>query len=203
MAECTFCGHEWIETRAADVEADQAVAETSPDIRHLINAARQAREAFVAERRKRHTKGALWLAFLMFAVGPIGIALVFPEPVVAAAPAAIALYDWLNRDVNIYGVGIRKLKVEHIQANGQPMIAVKGELTNISGSPRKMPWLRFGLRDDALSEVYSWQLDTGARILKPGESRSFVTRLASPPETARKLEIRFARADEIGSNTAP
>ena len=42
---------------------------------------------------------------------------------------------------------------------------------------------------------------TGARPLNAGEITNFVTRVASPPEAAKKLEIRFARADEIGSNT--
>ncbi len=32
---------------------------------------------------------------------------------------------------------------------------------------------------------------------------NFVTRVAAPPETAKIVEIRFAHAEEIGSNAAP
>ena len=59
------------------------------------------------------------------------------------------------------------------------------------------------LRDGANQEVYQWQLNTESKPLKPGEAKSFVTRIASPPQAAEAVEIRFARADEIGSNTMP
>ena len=32
---------------------------------------------------------------------------------------------------------------------------------------------------------------------------TFTTRVASPPEAAEAVQIRFARADEIGTNAAP
>lgn len=200
---CSLCGHEWIEACATEIGPDQAGAEAAPDIKHLILAARQAREGFSARRRRRQLKAAAWAGLALFALSPLLAALAFPEPVVAAAPSSIALYDWLGKDVNIYGLDIRRLTVEHVSVEGHPVIAVKGEITNISGTDRKLPWLRFGLRDEDYAEVYSWQLDTGAQMLKPGEARSFATRLASPPKTARKVEIRFARAEEIGSNTMP
>ena len=83
------------------------------------------------------------------------------------------------------------------------MIAIKGEVVNVSGTDRKIPWLRFGLKSVEHQEVYQWQLDTESRPLRPGEAKSFVTRVASPPETANTVEIRFARAEEISSNAAP
>lgn len=148
-------------------------------------------------------KAAAWVGLLLFAVSPFLGALAFPDRIVAAAPASISFYNKLGREVNIYGLDIRRLAVEHIIAGGHPVIAITGELTNISGEARKSPWLRFSLKDEGNSEVYSWQLDTGAQPVKPGESRRFAAKLASPPETARKVEIRFARADEIGSNATP
>lgn len=201
--ECSFCGHEWIEGRAMEVRPEHPGTESGSDVRHLMLAARQARETFNARRRQRQAKAAAWLGLLLLALSPLIGALAFPERVVAAAPASIGFYGWLGRDVNIYGLDIRRLTVEHLKIDGHPVIEVKGELINISATDRKLPWLRFGLRDDDHAEVYSWQLDTGAQILKPGESRSFGTKLAAPPETAHKVEIRFARADEIGSNTTP
>ncbi len=36
------------------------------------------------------------------------------------------------------------------------------------------------------AEVYTWTLDTGARPLRAGESTSFVTRVASPPESCER-----------------
>ena len=200
---CSSCGHEWTESRLNDIGPEPKSRETGPDIHQLMLAARQAREAFTTQRRQRQIKAASWLGLLMLAMSPLLVALALPERVVAVAPASIAFYNWLGWDVNIYGLDIRKLAVEHLNVDGHAMITVKGELTNISGSDRKLPWLRFSLRNDDYVEVYTWQLDTRAQLLKPGESRSFATKLASPPESARKVEIRFARADEIGSNTDP
>ena len=134
---------------------------------------------------------------------PAVYALSFPVSVVKAAPAAIVLYNWMGRDVNIYGLVIRKVEMQHLLVEGKRVISIKGEIANISSSPQKIPWLRFGLRDVGQAEVYNWQLDTNARPLNPGENTNFVTRIASPPETAGEVEIRFARADEIGSNTTP
>ena len=80
------------------------------------------------------------------------------------------------------------------------VIAVKGRLTNVDSRDRKIPWLRLGLRSNDNVEVYHWTLNTEVRPLRAGESTSFTTRLASPPPAASRLEIRFARASEIGSN---
>ena len=86
---------------------------------------------------------------------------------------------------------------------GLRVLSIKGEISNISNSTQKIPWLRFALNDGQPAEVYTWTLDTGARPLRAGESTSFVTRVASPPETAKDLQIRFAHRDEIGSNPSP
>jgi hypothetical protein len=174
-----------------------------PDTRPLMMAAQRARDAFLAQRRQRQIRGMAWAGLLMLAISPFLGALAFPERVVAAAPASVILHDWLGRDVNIYGLAIRQVTVEHLNIDGRLEIAVMGELTNISGSERKVPWLRFGLRDESLAEVHSWQLDTGAGVLRAGESRPFRSTLAAPSTTAGKVEIRFARADEISSNTVP
>lgn len=201
---CSLCGNEWIEAYPAGIRPGQVVEiGAGPDIQPLMLAARQAREAFSVQRRQRQWRAGAWAVLLIIALSPVLGALAFPERVVAAAPATIDIYDWLGRDVNIYGLDIRRLTVEHLTVGGRPEMTVSGELTNISNTDRKSPWLRFGIRDEAYAEIYSWQLDIGAQPLKPGDTRRFATKLASPPEAARKVEIRFARADEIGSNERP
>lgn len=212
MIKCTVCGHGWIEGRAIEISRDApsqlpAVIDHGfePDfeIRRLVNATREAQETFATRRKRRRVMAAAWLGLAMVGFTPAVYALSFPVSVVKAAPAAIVLYNWLGRDVNIYGLVIRKIEMQHLLVEGKRVISIKGEIANISSSPQKIPWLRFGLRDAKLAEVYNWQLDTNARPLNPGENTNFVTRIASPPETAGEVEIRFARADEIGSNTAP
>ncbi len=146
---------------------------------------------------------AAWFGLAMFACTPAVYAVTFPEQVVKAAPITATIYEWMGQRVNIYGLEIRKVEMQHLLVEGKRVISIKGEIANVSGGSRKIPWLRFGLTDNGHAEVYNWNLDTNARPLSPGENTNFVTRIASPPETASNLEIRFARADEIGSSSKP
>lgn len=209
MVDCPVCHHDWIEGSAMAVApepvvqtavADEPAPLAESDTRRMLEAARTAQKEFTAAQRRRRALAAAWLGLAVIASAPPVIALMYPEPVVAAIPASIVLYDWAGRDVNIYGVAIREVELQHVVVDGKKVIAIKGELANISRAPRKIPALRFGLLSAEGAEVYHWTLDASARPLGPGESTAFMTRLASPPESARNLQIRFARADEIGSN---
>jgi hypothetical protein len=212
MVRCPACGHGWLEAKTIDLTAElvrpaplaaDAPATPDPDIRQLMAASHQAQEAFLLRRKRRRAKAAAWLGLAFVALCPAIIALSFPEKVVSAMPAAMGLYDWLGRDVNIYGLKIKGVDVQHLTIGGQKVIAIKGEVLNVSDRDRKIPWLRFGLKSGDHTEVYDWQLDTDSRPLRPGEAKGFVTRVAAPPQTASTVEIRFARADEIRSNASP
>jgi hypothetical protein len=136
-------------------------------------------------------------------VAPLGAAASFPEIVVSIAPITVRAYDAAGYSVNIYGLEVRRIEQQHAIVDGIRVLTIKGEITNVSNAAQKIPWLRFGLDDGNKLEVYSWTLDTGARPLRAGETTNFVTRVASPPETAKNVQIRFAHANEIGSNPTP
>jgi len=212
VINCPSCGHGWLEGKAVEIPAEairslpvslEHPAVADAEIQQLVAASLQAQEAFQLHRKRKRAVVGAWMGLLVLALSPAAIAVTVPEQVVATAPAAIGLYDWLGWEVNIYGLEIQKLEMQHLLAGGQRVIAIKGELVNVSGTDRRIPWLRFGLRSTENKEVYQWQLDTEARPLRPGETKSFITRIASPPEAANTVEIRFARLDEIGSNTVP
>jgi hypothetical protein len=208
--ECAACGHVWIEPRTEEdktrIDEPKPTVQSNelrspePEIRRLVTAARDAERRFAEHRRKQRLTFASWIGLGLLALSPVACALAFPERLVATVPASIDVYRTFGHEVNLYGLEIRKLEVQHFLMDGKKVIAVKGELTNISSELRRIPWLRFGLRDETNTELYHWVLDTEARPLKPGDSTSFITRLASPPFAAEHLEIRFAHADEIGSN---
>lgn len=210
LVDCPACGHAWIEGMALPVPeprsiapAGSAVIAEGSDAHLFLEAARGAQKDFGRRRRNRRIRLTAWATLATCAFSPLLIAAAYPEKVVTALPAMIRVYERMGTDVNVYGLEIRRVDLQHLIIDGREVIAVKGELANTSTSERKIPWLRFGLRAKDTTEVYHWTLDTEVRPLKPGESTSFVTRLASPPEAARNLEIRFARADEIGSNDDP
>lgn len=207
IIKCASCGHSWLEARAIEVVGQTgnipAVIDHGfePDfeIRRLVEATREAQEEFATRRRQRNRRLAGWASFAAAIMAPFAVAAALPEMAVSIAPATIAAFDAVGADVNIYGLELRRVELQHMVADGTRVLAVKGEIANISKRDRKIPWLRFGLLGEGNSEVYDWTLDAGARPLKPGEITTFVTRVASPPKTAKIVEIRFAHSDEIGS----
>jgi predicted Zn finger-like uncharacterized protein len=206
---CTACGHRWIESRAVEIY-DVAPPRSLPaviepqyepdmDVKRLAEAARQAQQAFKEKRRKKLQRLRGWAILGACVAAPVAAAASFPATVVTFAPAAIRAYDYAGIPVNIYGLEVRRVEQQHAIVNGQRVLTIRGEILNVTGQSQKIPWLRFGLLDGAQQDIYHWTLDTGARPLKPGEATSFITRVASPPQPAKNLQIRFAHSDEIGS----
>ena len=211
MVRCARCGHSWIESRAAeviDIPARSTLSDADPDadreIKRLVDASRAAQEQFETERRNRQKRRRGWAAFAAAAAAPLMLAVIFPEQIVRTAPAAARLYEQTGMPVNIYGLEIRHIEQKHLIVDGASrVLAIKGDIVNVSGSDRKVPSLRFILRDGEAKEIYAWTVDSGVRPLRPGEMTSFTTRVASPPADAQAVQIRFARIDEIGSNAKP
>lgn len=178
----------------------EGLSEEEREVERLAELAREARAEFAAARRRRRKKQIGWATLVLAALSPLGLAFAMPETTVKIAPATIRMFDSVGMPVNIYGLELRRVDRQHMMVDGVRVIAIKGDILNVSGSERKVPSLRFTLRDKASNPVYAWTLDSTIRPLRPGESSSFVTRVAAPPEAASDIEIRFAHVDEIGSN---
>jgi hypothetical protein len=209
---CASCGHSWIEGKAVelvDISPRKVPAviehgfEPDSEVKRLVEASRRAREVFAVKRQQRLGRLRGWAILGACVLAPVAAAASFPEVVVGIAPVTMRAYDVVGYSVNIYGLEVRRVEQQYAIVDGMRVLSIKGEISNVSGSNKKIPWLRFGLKDGQQLEVYNWTLDTGARALRAGESTSFVTRVASPPETAKNLQIRFAHRDEIGSNPSP
>jgi hypothetical protein len=162
-----------------------------------------ARETFAARKQARVKRLKGWAALVAATIAPIGAVLAFPEGIVKMAPGSAKLYEAAGIKVNIYGLELREVEQQHLIIDGQRTLAVKGLVVNVSSEDKKVPALRFGLKDSLGKEVYHWTTAAGTRPLRAGEVSNFITRIASPPQAGERLEIRFARIDEIGSNTVP
>ena len=224
MVRCVECGHNWIESRPSEVidlsprqlpvpvpvPASAPVPvpavitgpETDDDreIRRLTERARLARDEFHHTQRQARKRLYSWAGFAAAALAPFALALLNPETTVRLFPASMLLFDGLGMPVNIYGLEVRRIEQQHIIVEGTRVIAIKGEIVNVSDRDRKVPSLRFTLQNNAAGDVYAWTLDSGIRPLRPGEMTTFTTRVASPPPAAENVQIRFAHADEIGVN---
>jgi len=206
---CRACGYRWVENRAVQIidvspaPLPNRYSDSDLEAERLVEASQLAREAFLAHQRKRTAERRAWGCFAAGMILPVIFLAFYPDMVVRAAPAAAKLYEAAGINVNIYGLEVRRVQQEHVILDGVRVLAIKGEIVNVSEDDRKIPALRFGLRDPGQGELYAWTLESVVRPLRPGEVTTFSTRVASPPEMAQKVEIRFARLDEIGSNAAP
>jgi hypothetical protein len=215
LLTCRSCGHRWREAetieaiditepkpRRLSYQPERVIEhEDSPELEasRLALIARDAQEEHQLKLAKRRRKLQQWAVFLGIVLTPFAAAAALPETVVAAAPISIKAYEALGYDINIYGLEVRSLEREHVVMDGQRILSIKGVVANVDDDLRKIPWLRFALLGPSGEELYAWTLDTGSKpALQPGESTSFVTRISAPPEAAQNLQIRFARADEIG-----
>jgi predicted Zn finger-like uncharacterized protein len=214
MISCAACGHRWIESRALSVSEqprDMAAAENDSyavedaiieerEVMRLAQAARAAEAQLKAQRlrRRKELRGFAMLggAILLPAI----IAMVFPERVASAFPHMQLVYSMAGLKVNAMGLEFKNVGQQHRIVEGVRVLAIQGEIVNVGGGERSMPELLFVLKDARMTPVYQWRLTATTRPVKPQEVSTFVTRVASPPETARHVEIRFAPDGETGSN---
>jgi hypothetical protein len=83
------------------------------------------------------------------------------------------------------------------------VLAISGEVVNVSGETKRVPRLRVGLRDEHQQELYHWTFALAESELKPDARATFTTRLSSPPPAARDLEVRFVETDEGAAASTP
>jgi Zn ribbon nucleic-acid-binding protein len=213
---CRACGHRWSEVETIEaIDVTERPSRNLPratervidhddapefEARRLADLAREAKAQFAAERAAAKRRWRSWAVFTVFFFSPIAAAALVPETIVSAAPISYKAYEALGFDVNVFGLEIRRIESQHAIIDGARILTVKGEISNIDSGIRKIPWLRFALLDAGGKELYTWNLDTGARPLRAGETTGFVTRVQAPPELAQNLKIRFAKADELVSD---
>lgn len=203
MTHCSACGHRWLEAAAIEVVEARfhtPALEYSDDLedeaRRIAEAARAAAARHEKSRRLRRARVRGWGMLGIAVTLPLAGALAFPDAVTSAAPAAARLYGLAGIEVTLPALSLREVASAVSMGSELPQLTVSGEIVNATRDDLEVPPLRFQVRDHTGREVHAWTLDDiGAARLGPGEARHFVTRVAAPPETAREVEIRFARED--------
>jgi predicted Zn finger-like uncharacterized protein len=218
LIRCTRCGHSWIESRALSVVEGPGYPEAASralerpchadvlaerEIMRLAKAARAAEAKLAAARQKRRQDMKGWSLLALCTIVPLAAAVLMPEATMRIYPPAARLYAMAGAKVNLRGLEFRNVGQQHRMVDGVRVLAIQGEIVNTSRSERKIPTLVFHLTDERQQPVYAWELNSTTRPIEPGETSSFVTRIASPPENAREVEIGFASQGLSGSNAGP
>ena len=111
--------------------------------------------------------------------------------IVRLAPQMASLYGAIGLPVNLRELVFGDVRITKEARDGVPVLLVEGIIKSTSKHPVDVPRLRFGLRNQAGLEIYSWTAMPEHSSLTPGETQSFRSRLASPPSEGHDVVVRF------------
>lgn len=112
------------------------------------------------------------------------------ERLVHQFPDLASLYESVGIGVNLQGLAFEDIRTIRRPENGVAVLVVEGAIRNITEETQKIPQLHFIL-SGRNREVYSWQDKANDEQLPSGERVEFRTVLASPPDVADRLHVRF------------
>jgi predicted Zn finger-like uncharacterized protein len=189
---------------AADVPTTVAGIDQRPPLRRDPPAIEQSAENIrkVARRPTKsrpRTKPKLRLPLAIAMLACVCAALVsWRKDVVRAMPQLASLYASIGIPVNLRGLAFTGVSIARDVYDGAPVLVVEGTIVNTVATPVEVPRLRFALRNAAGAEVYTWTAVPTQTVLEPGERLPFRSRLASPPEEGRDVQVRFfSRRDVV------
>jgi len=146
--------------------------------------------------KRRIGLGVGWLGLALLVIVGLAAAVTFRHAIVRVWPQSASAYSAVGLKVNPSGLELTNVKYTEESVDGQTVLTVTGSLANVSDRELPVPQIRVGLIDSDKHELYHWTFAPDVMTLRPGQSTRFVTRLSSPPEGARNLNVRFAKAGE-------
>lgn len=219
LVKCASCGHSWLEARAVEIAGptpamtEKAASlsdlpEKNPTVENLpaeiispdteYEATRIARAIAEAERKARKARQLRsrkirnWSFLAACALLPVATAAALPQPVARLLPGTIPIYQKIGYDINIRGLKFADIQSQYVLADGVRVLAIRGRVINISGHDNPLPAIRISLHDANGKQVYHWKLaNIAKKPLAPGQAKSFLTRVASPPKNAGLIRLRF------------
>ncbi|MCF8470780.1 MAG: zinc-ribbon domain-containing protein [Parvibaculum sp.] len=198
--------------------AEEGSASPVPPAAGAVSRAADIGNRFRAEIRRAATmrRGKVfttvgWVVLVLFVGGTLGAGYAWRHEIAAFWPATTKVYAVAGQPINLRGFEFRNVAYERQTEEGLPVLAITGDVVNVSGARSQIPRLRVALLDDAQTELYHWTFALSENELPAGEGTSFVTRLSSPPPEARDIEVRFvsapparaAREVPAGTQTGP
>jgi len=190
---CARCRHTWFEKAPAEGLDPAALAEPFERPRPIPRGSK-----LPAGRRPPGAANWLGWVVLVALVGVLVAAGFFArEQIVAAWPPAAKLYQLVRLPVGeaSLGLDLRNVRSSQELENGVLVLAVEGEVVNLSPDPHRVPRLRVVLHDEEQRELANWLVSAPRARLEPGQSVAFSTRREKPPADARGLVVSFAEGD--------
>jgi len=171
----------------ASLQGDEPIEPSPEDIER---AAARRRDRQSARKRRSARRNAVPAAILILIMTIAGL-IAWRKEVVRYAPQMASLYAAIGLPVNLRGLAFHDVKIKNEIHDGVPVLTVEGRIVNEISIPVEIPRLRFGVRNGAGAEIYSWSALPSQQVLEPGAALPFRGRLASPPPDGIVVEVRF------------
>lgn len=215
QVRCAKCGNSWHQAApepepepvAIDaLEVPEPAPETaSADLRDTPIAAPSGIRAFApaasvpppqpSQLGQKLAVAAGWIGLIVVVLAIGYSAVRYRQEIAVVWPQSAGVYSSLGMHVNAGGLDFRAVDYRRETEDGQTVLAVTGTIINPTDHQLPVPQsVRVTLSDGDNREVYHWSFQPKATVLRPGQSVAFVTRLSSPPSTARHMEVRFDKA---------
>jgi len=136
---------------------------------------------------------AAWAVFFSVMSG-VALALVtLRSEVMAALPGTISLYRSVGFDVAESGIDFADVSYRWTEAQGKPMIEVKGQVVNVTDRRLSVPRVLINVRDAKSQDAVKVTASVPTESLAPRESASFTLEFVSPPKNISQIELEFDR----------
>ncbi len=138
-------------------------------------------------------------ALLFASTATLALIVIGRAQVVAAAPSTARLFAAVGLPVNTVGLSFADVRSSLAQEEAGRFLVVEALVLNEVPATRRVPPIEIRLIDRDGRVGYTWTAEPPRSALRPGESLHFRTRLATPPETARSVELRFGSAMSVAA----
>ncbi len=191
---CAGCGDIWAVTAAPMIsgEADSGRFETVADAwAEPIGGESQDD----SKPRRRFERAAAPFAALLI-VASIMTAVGERRAIVKAAPPTARIYAAIGLPVNLREIALENVDAKLGSLDDRKVLLVEGSLVNLRSIANDAPNLRIAVRGADARELYVWTVRAPKMHLGPNEETSFRARLATPPEGAKDVLVKFASAGD-------
>jgi len=192
---------------AAEAEADAGVgadagAEIEPDAEPVPLVAAPAARGKKARRgtsvsRKAASGGrgaVLPAAAALAGVALLGLLVWQRNLAVRMAPQLADVFEMAGLPVNVRGLSLSAVESGLVEDGQNRFLVVEGDVTNITRHKTSVPLIEVAVNDAAGTTLYTWTTQPPRPTLEPAELVRFRARLASPPEKAQSVRVRFTSA---------
>ena len=143
----------------------------------------------IGNRRRRSLRSYVLVAS---AFGAAALLLANRNAIVAQWSPSAIIFASVGAPVNLRGLEITNLRSVLIEEDGQKILTVEGDIKNVASARLKVPELDMHVRGSMARTLYTWKSPSPRSDLSKGETMTFRTRLAAPPEGAVAVHVRFS-----------